>query len=211
MIVPKQGQILMRRNGMGDLPNSNLQYRVLTAQRGALGPLNSPIESAKKQDASLSDILEMLKAMPFMIWNEYRLQLMMPGREALPFSVVTPNVSVAAAATGQVATFNVNERFAGAIMRIGAQIDPPSAFSDLDWFLRINGAIHPGFQQLQLPSGSIANPIEFKTEITQRSTVDLLVTNNGAMAVVVSAILMGYTELLDNTKSWGTSPKSGIG
>lgn len=202
------------KQGMGDFPAS-LPYEVReTGNRQDLGPLSTPIipgDEVNDKVASLDDILAVLKALPWMNWNEYRKQMMQPGRDALWFTEVIPNQVVAAGTTNTVATITVPEAFAGAIELVGTNIDPQTSYADLNWSILVNGAVHPGFNNLQLPFDTLGDPLKFRLELTQKTVVNLLVKNTSAVDIYVSGILIGWQEALNETKEWGTSPASGIG
>lgn len=198
---------------LGEYP-SQLAYQVLqTGKKEGLGPLVSPIEQGPdaKKGMTLDDVCAILKALPFMGVIEQRRQLMLPGRDALWDTQVIPNTNVPASSAVSVVSFDVPEGYAGAVEFVGTNIDPQTSYSDLNWSILVNGAVHPGFNQLQLPSDTLAQPLPFRVEITQKTNVVVRVENTSLSGVTVSGIIILWTEPLAPYKEWGTSPASGIG
>lgn len=198
--------------GLGDYP-ANLPYRVILTKGGqAFGQTVAPIEQ-EEETCTLLDICKLLKAMPWMMVMEARKQLMLPGRDAQYFikqSVGAITVPTSGAVT-QVVEYSSTEKFGGALLGVGAQVITLGAADSISWTLRVNGQVHPDFAGVVLNTPTTQMPLQFKMELVQGRTIELIAQSSNAAPVLVTGYLLGFTEFLTESKEWGTSPSSGIG
>lgn len=205
--------------GLGDYLNP-LHYRVFQTQGSAgqgeeMGVSRVPTieaEGPMSDNEILRAILRTLERGPSMLSLEWRTRFYMQPRESVPFFAVTPAVTVAAGTSVAIVTQTITERFGGWLTHVGLRTVAPGGATDISWDIRVNGFTHPQFNGLIIPNNLMSPPfLPFLFELTQSRTVQLVATNNGAVALDVEGMLLGWMEYLMDYKPYGSSPASGIG
>jgi hypothetical protein len=181
--------------------------------RGNTGPSTLPIQKgssgAQKPEALLNGILTALKALPSAQALEFRTRFQVVPREAVPVLATSAPVTIAAAATSDVISYAVPEKFGGFLTGLGIMCSPETAMVDIAWSLQIGNNVAQNFDQVVFNANFMSPPLPFPQEICSGKTVKLTATNNSAGPLQVAGLLVGWVEFLSNFKTYGTIPSSG--
>lgn len=196
---------------------SSLPNRILTTGPGTpLGPISSPTvlppQASNDPTATLAEIRDLLRNMPFALSTEFRTRFILHPRESMSFIVpgeVNPLPAGPGAAVA-VAQFQMNEQFTGFLEYVGVNVIPAGAFTNVTWQIRINGNIHPNFNNRVFNASTISTPLAFPLELVQSRTVQLVAVNNGGVPLDVQGVLVGFTEILTDAKRYGSTPAAGV-
>jgi hypothetical protein len=215
---------LRQAMGMGDFPQD--YYYAQHPAQGLLpdagnrlgipgGPITPPVVESLEQlsPADLQiEIARLLRNLPYGIIHESRYQLIEQPREALPFlqGPTAGGVSVAAAGNSTIATFTTPQGYAGFLDEIMLTTEPANAMASIKWSLQIGSTLIPSFAQQQFPQAVNGLRIPIKAEIVQNTAISLIANNTAGAPITVGGYIKGWFEPLDNSKEWGTSPKSGV-
>ncbi|NDQ57334.1 MAG: hypothetical protein GZ088_09715 [Acidipila sp.] len=198
---------------LGDYP-ADLPNRVMITQDlSDKGPVTSPTVQAPlptDDNSFLRQIRDLLSRMPTALSDEFRTRFIIQPRETWSFIAPGGPVSVGVGAAVAVVDQKIGENFAGFLTAVGVQASA-AALANIMWQIRINGSIHPLFSNRVFNASNLATPIPFAMELTQSSRVQLVALNGGGAPVDVSGVLVGWTELLQSYKRYGSTPQSGIG
>lgn len=202
---------------LGDYP-AELPHRVLytkggAGQVGGRGPLSSPVIEGPKDDTELSylrQIRDLLYRLPSAMSNEWRTKFIMPPRESISFVTSAYWIDVPAGNAVIVASQTVQQNYTGFIQHVGVGCNPTGGLTDIIWQIRVNGSIHPEFSNRVFAANTMGNPLPFNFEMMQSRTYDLVAINGGAALISCAGILVGWTEVMSDYKSYGSSPATGI-
>jgi hypothetical protein len=203
-----------RANGrMGDYPAALPNQILVTKGAGEVGPVTSPTVAAPiptDTTSLLQEIIALLRRLPFAMSTEWRTRFPKQPRESVSFVAPGGPTNVPAGTAVAVVTVQVNERFSGFLTHVGVMA-AAAALAQIQWQIRINGAVHPFFRSDVFALTNVATPYPFLLELCQNSKVQLVAINTGAVGVDVSGVLLGWTEYLSSLKQYGGAPSSGIG
>jgi hypothetical protein len=216
--------IVMRRNAarvragtlpgaLGDYP-ADLPNRVfITKGVAEAGPIDTPVISPATGTSDidlLTQIRDLLVRLPAAMSDEWRTKFVMLPREALSFIAPAGPVSVPAGASIAVVSQIVNQNFTGFLTHVGVNVLGAGGFADVNWQIRVNGSIHPLFTNDFFAASTLATPLPFSLELVQNRTVQLVASNNGAVAHDVVGVLVGWTEFLAQGKRYGATPSTNV-
>lgn len=187
-------------NPMGEYPGDpRIARRTVADPYRVKGPVRSPIikaDTAKTPD----DFYTLLKRMPDAIFRAFeRLGIFEPH---LIQSFAAPSGAditlVAAAAPVQVASFSLPEQCDGFLTHVILGSNPGGGMPNILWTLKINGAPHPQFTQLQFPTSSNGILMPFKVFLSKAQTISIWA--NSALAENVNATLLGWGRFIPDVQ-----------
>jgi hypothetical protein len=195
---------------LAPLPNQIIATRGDTAQGPLTSPTVAPASQCTDTVSCLQQILAMLQRMPVAFSQEFRTRFIIQPRESVAFVVPGETTSVSAGAAQAIASFKMNENFTGFLTAIGVNVTPISSIANVAWQLRVNGNVHPNFNNQIFAASTLATPLPFAFELIQNRTVQLVAINKSGGPLDISGVLVGWTEFMASYKSYGGSPQSGI-
>jgi hypothetical protein len=177
-----------------------LRQRQISSPSGSqpLGPLSGPLTQADPttQMDFLSGLYRLMRYLPYDMVMMLRKQLLLISRENVPIPASAVDTALAAGATVQICSIQIDENFTGFLRWIGFGVSPAGYRANVTWSLAINGVKHPKWGAFISPADNLATPYEVMLELTRAKSIAISAMNTGANACNVSAFMLANEEVI---------------
>jgi hypothetical protein len=193
---------------MGDYEDYLRMRQIATPAGDApLGPLSTPLTQGEPstQIDMLSGIYRLLRYLPYDMVMQLRKQLLLVSRENVPFPASGVDIALAASATVEICSIQIDESFTGFLSWVGFGVSPGTYRSSVSWSLAINGSKHPKWGNFISPADNLATPYNVMLELTRAKSISLSAKNTGLSACNVSALMIANEEVILNKPYGSTS------